>query len=383
MRILFTLLIALLVGNATAQNPNFSADSGTQIGSGWHGNILGGSGGVLYLVPSDGALNWYRATGLGTESVDGDVTESWASGEGSAVGTGWNVIYVLGGYDGRIYAVTEENNGNLLWYQRTSDDGTESWDERSGTVVGRGGWRMSQVFGGGNGLIFAIENGDLFYYRHLGNPDQGIDGWAPRSGEVIGRGWDRFDLLASASDGAIVARERDTGDLFYYLWDESTWSWAKEYIRIGHGWGEFTGLVLGPNGYLYARRSDGALLYYEIADTQNLDPVTVSTPQESQRACIIRTWKPDGCSTPSEVSSVLGSTYNTRFKNACDQHDICYATAGQTKASCDVQFKSDMDRICGLDLTCRDIATLYAGAVLVGGQSSYDDAAPTRTRCAR
>lgn len=371
-------LLLLSFGVSHAGNPNFSSDSGTIIGSGWHGpHLFGGKDGVIYIVTGDQRLHWYQATGTGDFGTDGDAHEAWAGGSGSVVGTGWDFVYVLGGYDGVVYAVTHENNGNLLWYKRESDGPDEAWHAQSATVVGRGGWRMSKVFGGGGGLIFAVENGELIYYRHLGDPSQGTDGWRERSGEVIASGWDRFDLLTSDSDGVILAREASTGDLYYYRWDEDAWSWAVNGVRIGAVWGEMSNLIMGPNGYVYAQRDDGAMVYYEIAQVTGL--------ALTQLECIRRTYPPDGCSFPESMRTQVSDHYNEKFRSACDGHDICYATDGQTKGACDTAFLEDMAGICGTtDAACLTMSGIYSGGVALSteGQESWDNASNIRRNCA-
>jgi Group XII secretory phospholipase A2 precursor (PLA2G12) len=83
---------------------------------------------------------------------------------------------------------------------------------------------------------------------------------------------------------------------------------------------------------------------------------------------------PNGCSN-SPDSNWLNS--GTGFKPACNTHDICYTTVGNTKDMCDQNFKNDMDRICatGTPVTgCSASARLYYNAVVSFGGDAYKTA---------
>lgn len=80
---------------------------------------------------------------------------------------------------------------------------------------------------------------------------------------------------------------------------------------------------------------------------------------------------PNGCSN-SPDSNWFNS--GTGFKPACDDHDRCYATVGQSKDACDDKFKDDMDKICATGtpvIGCNTAASLYHGAVIEKATCAY------------
>lgn len=86
----------------------------------------------------------------------------------------------------------------------------------------------------------------------------------------------------------------------------------------------------------------------------------------------------DGCSSP------ISSPYNSKFRNACNEHDRCYSTPGKSKSSCDSEFLDDMIDTCFyLDLACLGAANTYAGAVAFSpqGQEAYDDSQAAVANC--
>jgi hypothetical protein len=63
---------------------------------------------------------------------------------------------------------------------------------------------------------------------------------------------------------------------------------------------------------------------------------------------MIANHRADGCSAPSgEVKDVkLATPYKWKFKAACDEHDVCYATPGTEKEWCDRAFYQNMMATC-------------------------------------
>ena len=85
---------------------------------------------------------------------------------------------------------------------------------------------------------------------------------------------------------------------------------------------------------------------------------------------------PNGCSTEIPLK------WNTNFKEACNNHDICYATPGRIKSVCDDKFLIEMSRICDFKVfgddtntVCRpEIAALYYYFVDKYGKDNYNTA---------
>ena len=77
-------------------------------------------------------------------------------------------------------------------------------------------------------------------------------------------------------------------------------------------------------------------------------------------------------------SNGCGSTGRSSFVpdlfEACDRHDICYSILGNSRSSCDDQFKKDMISECGEARLCHLVAEIYYEAVRREGQSAYADA---------
>ncbi|MAK62690.1 MAG: hypothetical protein CMK09_17100 [Ponticaulis sp.] len=87
-------------------------------------------------------------------------------------------------------------------------------------------------------------------------------------------------------------------------------------------------------------------------------------------------WTPNGCSTPDNFASDVTDIYDRRFQNACNNHDVCYATPGKSKSDCDTNFLADMSATCGGNAVCLGFASGYSGAVAASneGQVSYNNA---------
>lgn len=105
------------------------------------------------------------------------------------------------------------------------------------------------------------------------------------------------------------------------------------------------------------------------------------------RACLNAHWKPDGCSMPYwagfVIPDLLGGMskgnidyWNSRFKQACDNHDLCYGThgVGGGQASCDSGFLNEMlSRDCNnsTDKVCVEVARIYYGGVATLGTYAF------------
>jgi RHS repeat-associated protein len=73
------------------------------------------------------------------------------------------------------------------------------------------------------------------------------------------------------------------------------------------------------------------------------------------------------------------------FTEACQNHDNCYAICGANKADCDLQFYSNLQRVCsriplllailgGQARTCSNLAAVYFAATATGGNNAYQTA---------
>ena len=85
-----------------------------------------------------------------------------------------------------------------------------------------------------------------------------------------------------------------------------------------------------------------------------------------------------------DALSVLSPIGSRQFRVACNEHDECYDTLGESKADCDRAFHRRMLDICARDhntilgrplkIACNGRADAYHRAVVEGGQSAYDAA---------
>lgn len=79
----------------------------------------------------------------------------------------------------------------------------------------------------------------------------------------------------------------------------------------------------------------------------------------------------DGCS-----ASIVTGAMNEFFRVACNLHDVCYHTPEKAKASCDLEFRDNMLRLCAvptsLQPSCVNTALIAYDAVVSFGQSGYD-----------
>jgi hypothetical protein len=208
------------------------------VGQGWlFRQVFSAGGGVIYAITDDDEadLLWYKHLGCA------DGSPRWMFPTGQRVGNGWNLRQVFpGGDDGVIYAIAE--NGDLFWYKHTGrDDGTFRWAFDTGRKVGSG-WIFRQVFCTGNdGVIYAIrDNGDLLWFRHDGRND-GTFVWAANSGAQVGSGWIARQVFSGGSDGVIYSiTTTDGADLMWFKHlgrNDGTPTWVQGTgRRVGNGW---------------------------------------------------------------------------------------------------------------------------------------------------
>ncbi|KAM7441634.1 hypothetical protein ABFA07_009281 [Porites harrisoni] len=89
--------------------------------------------------------------------------------------------------------------------------------------------------------------------------------------------------------------------------------------------------------------------------------------------------KVNGCSIPGDLSFF----YKTKFRLACDKHDVCYYCGrhyGWQRIQCDDAFWKDMLINCSFwDFPCKMAAEVYYGSVRVGGAFFFNS--PTKKWC--
>lgn len=92
----------------------------------------------------------------------------------------------------------------------------------------------------------------------------------------------------------------------------------------------------------------------------------------------------NGCGTGWNTNAVRDSYGGANFRDACDSHDACYETCGQTKVSCDKAIRSDMKDECRATFrksheslikdACLKVADGYYEAIKKAGSGAYKDA---------
>lgn len=85
-------------------------------------------------------------------------------------------------------------------------------------------------------------------------------------------------------------------------------------------------------------------------------------------------YQPNGCTAPGFLS-----TWNNKFRSACNRHDVCYDWelnwAGEWgRATCDGRFLANMNATCsGWDVACRGAAAGYYTAVRTFGGPFFNN----------
>ena len=80
-----------------------------------------------------------------------------------------------------------------------------------------------------------------------------------------------------------------------------------------------------------------------------------------------------GCSSP-----ILRDSLNAMFRDACNLHDLCYASLNASRDDCDSSFRWNMLQTCSLQdrvnkSLCRSIAIVMYRAVRLFGQLSFNN----------
>ena len=204
-------------------------------------------GAVIYAVPSNSDLMWYRHDG------HNDGSFRWSGPK--KVGNGWSFNQMFSGGGGVLYGINDA--GDLMWYRHDGhSDGSFRW---SGPKQVGNGWSFKQVFPGGEGVIYGINDaGELMWYRHDGHNDGSFRWSGPKQ---VGNSWN-FKQVFSGGDGVIYAIN-DAGDLLWYRHDGHNdgsfrWSGPK---KVGSGW-NFKQVFSGGDGVIYCINDAGELMWY-------------------------------------------------------------------------------------------------------------------------
>lgn len=84
-------------------------------------------------------------------------------------------------------------------------------------------------------------------------------------------------------------------------------------------------------------------------------------------------YHPNGCTAPGFLSS-----WNGKFRSACDAHDVCYDWElnwylEPGRLTCDIRFLNAMNAKCGGDAGCRAMAATYFAAVRTFGRPFFNN----------
>ena len=117
----------------------------------------------------------------------------------------------------------------------------------------------------------------------------------------------------------------------------------------------------------------------EDLQCESCDPILdVAVSNCPDSGCDESAWegRADGCSIPVPG---LKDVWNEVFHQACNLHDLCYASPGHSQADCDERLFRNMVAICGSPglgslaySECVESAGIIYAAVKIGGGSSYD-----------
>jgi Tachylectin len=202
---------------------------------------------VVYAVPSNSELMWYRHDG------HNDGSFRWSGPK--KVGVGWTFKQMFSGGDGVIYGINDADE--LMWYRHDGhSDGSFRW---SGPKKVGTGWTFKQIFSGGGGVIYGInDDGELMWYRHDGHADGSFRWSGPKK---VGTGW-AFKQVFYGGDGVIYGIN-DADELMWYRHDGHAdgsfrWSGPK---KVGTGW-TFKQVFYGGDGVIYGINDAGELMWY-------------------------------------------------------------------------------------------------------------------------
>lgn len=128
------------------------------------------------------------------------------------------------------------------------------------------------------------------------------------------------------------------------------------------------GRAAADNDGIYTCSGDFAIGSSSISRLPNL---ARSDQSNCSRGYILQNRSPDGC------SGGVAEDNRIRFRAACMEHDICYATLGKTRDECESDFDKNLTAICREEnplriSDCMVSAKSFTTGVLLGGQSSYD-----------
>ena len=208
---------------------------------------LGVAGAVIYAVPSNNELMWYRHDGRNDGSF------RWSGPK--TVGSGWSFKQMFSGGGGVIYGINDA--GELMWYRHDGlSDGSFRW---SGPKKVGSGWSFKHVFSGGGGVIYGINDaGELMWYRHDGLNDGSFRWSEPKK---VGSGWSFKHVFSGG--GGVIYGINDAGELIWYRHDGHSdgsfrWSGPK---KVGSGW-TFKQVFYGGGGVIYGINDAGELMWY-------------------------------------------------------------------------------------------------------------------------
>ncbi|WP_225853547.1 tachylectin-related carbohydrate-binding protein [Micromonospora sp. AMSO31t] len=221
-----------LLYHRTLTNPlttTYSWSGATDIGkSGWtFGRMLGGPNGRVYAINSAG-LTRFRWTGTTWEQVDGKI--NWllsSSFTGYATSAFRDKITV--DEAGDFYLI--DGNGILRWYR--FDEPSRKW-VISGKALDTGWDKYNLVVATSPGVLYArlAADGTLHRYRF----DPATERWLMRDKLVGSSGWAAFTRGLFSAGGDSVFGIQSNGDLYQYRYREDTGTWPVLFQKIGSGW---------------------------------------------------------------------------------------------------------------------------------------------------
>ncbi|MEU6208209.1 tachylectin-related carbohydrate-binding protein [Micromonospora musae] len=242
---------------APAAAPAYAADTFT----------CTGPAGVFNSTTAGGTLQWRKLT------APGSTASSWSSA--TTIGSsGWASFgRVLGGPDGRVYAI----NANGLHRYRWTGSEWENLDGKQAFPMsdkfvsyGNSTWRNKITVDEIGDFYLVDASGRLKWYRY----DEPARKWTIEN-RTIDTGWDRFDLIVAAGPGVIYARQPD-GKLYRYRFDPVSQRWLSRDKYVTAGWNVFTKGMFSVGGdTLFGIKADGALVQYRYREDTNTWPVAM------------------------------------------------------------------------------------------------------------
>ncbi|MEU4155184.1 tachylectin-related carbohydrate-binding protein [Actinoplanes sp. NPDC026670] len=209
---------------------------------------------TIYAVAPDGRMYLYGLHQPSTTSTTWEYVN-----DRNAIGAGWNQFgKVLGGPGGRVYGIKSDGLYQYVWGGLA-----QRWTYPVGSL---GSWFGQYAQPGWNDRITVDRQGDFYRIDSAGNLiwsrlDEQTWTWSIE--QTIDTGWEKYDKVIAADTGVLYARAAADGRLYRYHFDPAARTWVAKGVWAGAGWQQFSGGVFSAGGNtLFGLPGNGDLRQY-------------------------------------------------------------------------------------------------------------------------